>query len=86
MADTAVASEAPAPTTPAAAAKKPKATAVGGGGGVVEAEGETDASEDFRDGQQRDQGAEGAQRFFSAGHQEIYRRPIQGRRRSMRLS
>ncbi|GBP07979.1 Histone H1 [Eumeta japonica] len=35
MADTAVASEAPAPTTPAAAAKKPKATAVGGGGGVV---------------------------------------------------
>ncbi|GBP92395.1 hypothetical protein EVAR_66791_1 [Eumeta japonica] len=27
-----------------------------------EAEGETDASEDFRDGQQRDQGAEGAQR------------------------
>ncbi|GBP97048.1 hypothetical protein EVAR_46747_1 [Eumeta japonica] len=29
------------------------------------------ASEDFRDGQQRDQGLKGAQRFFSAGHQNI---------------
>ncbi|GBP92418.1 Histone H1 [Eumeta japonica] len=81
MADTAVASEAPAPTT------RRRGEETEGYRGRwrrrcrQEAEGETDASEDFRDGQQRDQGAEGAQRFFSAGHQEIYRRPIQGRRR-----
>ncbi|GBP07940.1 Histone H3 [Eumeta japonica] len=36
-----------------------------------EAEGETDASEDFRDGQQRDQGAEGAQRFFLQASRNI---------------